>query len=299
MSTTARHAPPPGPARAALTALGRLVWPVDCPGCEREDVALCPTCRWSLAAPPLGRVEHTAPGAPPVRAAARYDGAPRRLLLAWKERGRHDLSPVLADALRRAGEGAVLAAVRDGDGAETLALVPVPSTRAAVRARGDDLVADLARRWARSLRHRGVRVRVEPVLALRAGAGDQVGRTATERAAARRGALHLRGRPPARCLLVDDVVTTGSTLAEAARVLSGVGTRVLGGAVVLAAPPPGTARRGGSGPGPDLSRHLRRRLVTDRHEPRSAAARRPSAREVLRRAETVCGSGPAAPGHAP
>jgi len=101
-------------------------------------------------------------------------------------------------------------------------------------------VADLARRWARSLRPRGVRVRVDPVLALRAGAGDQVGRGAAERATARRGALLLRGRPPARCLLVDDVVTTGSTLAEAARVLSGAGAGVLGGVVVLAAPAPGT-----------------------------------------------------------
>ena len=250
MSTSARHASPPGPARTALDALARLVWPVACPGCDRQDVAFCTACRWSLAAPPWGTVELAAPQAPPVRAAASYDGAPRRLLLAWKERGRHDLAPLLADALRRAGEGALPGALLSGallPGVRSgpLVLVPVPSTRAAVRARGDDLVADLARRWARSLRGRGLPVRVDPVLALRAGAGDQVGRGAAERAAARRGALRLRGAPPARCLLVDDVVTTGSTLAEAARVLSGAGARVLGGVVVLAAPPPGGRRDGG------------------------------------------------------
>ncbi|WP_298804341.1 ComF family protein [uncultured Pseudokineococcus sp.] len=216
----------------------------------------CAPCRAVLAAPPLGLVELPVATAPPVRAAARYDGAARGLLLAWKERGRHDLSPLLADALRRAGAAALDAAADAGvmdaglvDGGPTgaaggpLALVPAPSTRAAVRARGDDLVADLARRWSTSLARGGREVPVRRVLAMRRGAGDQVGRTAAQRTAARRGALVVRAAPPRRCLLVDDVVTTGSTLAEAARVLALAGCRVEGAVVVLAAPPPGAGRR--------------------------------------------------------
>ncbi|WP_298992072.1 ComF family protein [uncultured Pseudokineococcus sp.] len=229
----------------------------------------CASCRALLAAPPLGLVELPVATAPPVRAAARYDGAARGLLLAWKERGRHDLSPLLADALRRAGAAALDAAADAGvmdaglvDGGLVnrgptgaaggpLALVPAPSTRAAVRARGDDLVADLARRWSTSLARGGRAAPVRRVLAMRRGAGDQVGRTAAQRTAARRGALVVRAAPPRRCLLVDDVVTTGSTLAEAARVLALAGCRVEGAVVVLAAPPPGAGRRrsGRTGPG--------------------------------------------------
>ncbi|GAA2030315.1 phosphoribosyltransferase family protein [Pseudokineococcus marinus] len=230
----------------------------------------CAPCRAALAAPPLGLVDLPVATAPPVRAAARYDGAARGLLVAWKERGRHDLSPLLADALRRAGAAALDTAAGAGpmdaglvdaglvdaglvegglvDGGPTgaadgpLALVPAPSTRAAVRARGDDLVADLARRWSTSLARGGRVVPVRRVLAMRRGAGDQVGRTAAQRTAARRGALVVRATPPRRCLLVDDVVTTGSTLAEAARVLALAGCRVEGAVVVLAAPPPGAGR---------------------------------------------------------
>ncbi|MEJ5866148.1 phosphoribosyltransferase family protein [Pseudokineococcus sp. 5B2Z-1] len=250
MGSPARHAAPPGPSRAAWAALGRLVWPVACPGCGAPDVPWCAPCRAVLAAPPLGLVELPVATAPPVRAAARYDGAARGLLLAWKERGRHDLSPLLADALRRAGAAALDAAADAGPVGGPLAVVPAPSTRAAVRARGDDLVADLARRWSTSLARGGRVVPVRRVLAMRRGAGDQVGRTAAQRTAARRGALVVRAAPPRRCLLVDDVVTTGSTLAEAARVLALAGCRVEGAVVVLAAPPPGAGRRRSDRTGP-------------------------------------------------
>ncbi|MEJ5914141.1 ComF family protein [Pseudokineococcus sp. 1T1Z-3] len=234
MVTAARRAAPPGPLVRALVALAGTVWPVSCPGCGRVDVAVCPPCRRALLGPaPL--VAAPAAAGLPVRAAAAYDGPARRLLLAWKERGRHDLAPLLADALRRAGSPAV---GQRPSGGPPLALVPLPSRAGAVRARGGDLVADLARRWARVLRACGVAAGVAPVLALRAGAGDQVGRSASARAAARAGAVRLVGRPPPVCLLVDDVVTTGSTLAAAAAVLARRGSDVRGGVVVLATPPP-------------------------------------------------------------
>ena len=66
---------------------------------------------------------------------------------------------------------------------------------------------------------------------------DQSGLDALARARNLEGALRVRGRPGSTGLpvvVVDDLVTTGASLAEAARALDGCGFVVLGAAVVAA-----------------------------------------------------------------
>lgn len=68
---------------------------------------------------------------------------------------------------------------------------------------------------------------------------DQAGLDADGRQANLTGNLVARGRLPDRdtaVVVVDDVVTTGATLAELGRVLRGCGVRVLGAATVAATP---------------------------------------------------------------
>ncbi|MBT2472476.1 hypothetical protein J7E97_32650 [Streptomyces sp. ISL-66] len=80
-----------------------------------------------------------------------------------------------------------------------------------------------------SLRRSGVPARLAPVLRLRRAVADQAGLGAPERRENLAGALEARpgaGRltaGAARIVLVDDVMTTGSTLAEAARALRAAG----------------------------------------------------------------------------
>ena len=161
---------------------------------------------------------------PPVVATARYEGVVRAVLLAHKERGRTSLAGTLGAALARS-------AAAYGPG---VLLVPVPSTPAAVRARGHDHARRLAASAARQL-------------GLRSGAllvggrvvADQSGLDAAARAANLTGALRVRSRLDGRrVVIVDDVVTTGATLTEASRALRAAGAHVLGCAVVAA-----TARR--------------------------------------------------------
>ncbi|MDX6323208.1 MAG: hypothetical protein QOF52_3066, partial [Propionibacteriaceae bacterium] len=117
-----------------------------------------------------------------------------------------------------------------------IALVPVPSSAAAVRERGFDANWALARRVAGELRGQGVDVVPVRLLQQRRGVRDQAGLDASARAANLGGRLRV-GREPPRdraILLIDDVVTTGSSLVEAARALRAGGLSVLGAATVAA-----------------------------------------------------------------
>jgi predicted amidophosphoribosyltransferase len=221
----------------ALDALARLVLPVCCAGCGRPDVTVCRTCRAALDGPARW-VPLAAGGGAWV--CAPYTGPLARAVVAWKDRGRRDLDCALAAGLATALTAANAAA---GDAGVAL-VVPVPSSGAARRRRGADVVAVLARRALAQTptgREPGGSMRVAAVLRQRRGVHDQAGLGARERRANRSGSLWLdragvatvEGR---RCLVVDDIVTTGATAGEAVRALTRAGAEVAGVAAVCATP---------------------------------------------------------------
>jgi predicted amidophosphoribosyltransferase len=178
-------------------------------------------------------------------------------VVAWKDRGRLDLTRPLAHSLAAAVEAALDAAgvgtARSGRSRTPVLLVPVPSSAGATRVRGADVVALLAAVASRRLRGRGRPVRGARLLRQRRRVSDQAGLGARGRAANVAGAFAvrrplLRGLPPgARVVVVDDVVTTGASAAEAARVLRRHGAVVLGVAAVAWTPLRGAADRKGIG----------------------------------------------------
>jgi predicted amidophosphoribosyltransferase len=215
-----------------MLALADLVLPSACAGCggagatgaPRAEVSggparypgVCAACADGLAGPPGPTRPTPAPeGLPPCLSLGPYEGARRELILAYKERGRRGLAAPLGDALA----AVVLAGVADmGAGtARPLALVPVPATGAAVRARHGDHMLRLARRAARTIAASGRAATVAPVLRARRKEDSAHldrharARVAGESFAARRDAPRIR--PAAVVVVLDDVVTTGSTLA--------------------------------------------------------------------------------------
>ncbi|KQX69881.1 phosphoribosyltransferase family protein [Angustibacter sp. Root456] len=221
----------------ALEAAADLVLPRSCAGCGAAATRWCPGCAASLADPPPARV--LADGTS-VWSAARYEGVVRDAVNAWKDRDRADVTDVLAHAVATAYAGSGLAAA---------ALVPVPSTAAARRRRGRAPVDDLSRRVVRGLRRGGADIGLWPVLRVRRRLADQSGLTAAARAVNVHAALHVPAAVAARTrgatvVLVDDVVTSGATLVEAARALRAAGADVSG-AVTLATTE--RHRRGASG----------------------------------------------------
>lgn len=237
-----------GPARAAPTGLAalatgcadllgplvELVLPRRCPGCGRAGEALCPRCAVALRG--VGRLDGTAadalpaePTGVPVAAGPAYRDEAVALVHAWKEAGRRDLAPALA--------GVLAAAVRllpaTGEG---LLLVPVPSRRSAVRRRGEDVVADLARRAAVLLTAGDVPAGSEPLLRQVRPVADQAGLDASGRRANVHGAFAAVRARPGAVVVVDDVLTTGASAAEAVRALHCAQMSVVGVAAVFHTP---------------------------------------------------------------
>ncbi|MET7475434.1 ComF family protein [Streptomyces sp. NPDC005648] len=223
-----------------------LVLPAECGGCGRPRTVLCPECRAALSgvAPSRVRPVPEPSGLPVVHAAARYSDEVRAVLLAHKERGALALAAPLGAALAGAVRAGLRQGARDGldpvtdragahlfDGvrrggtgslAEPLLLVPVPSARAAVRARGHDPAKRIALAAAGELRRGGLAARVVGVVRQGRSVADQAGLNSRQRLENLAGALAVapggaRLLRAGHVVLVDDLMTTGASLAEAAR----------------------------------------------------------------------------------
>lgn len=202
-----------------MSKLLDLLIPARCASCGAPGAPCCATCQtaWgSLSeitrAPTIGLV--------PVYALARYADEARRLILAYKERGRRDLAPSLGRALAEA-----LPHLPEPEAGPCL--VPVPSRRSASRVRGGPHVQRMAEECAKVLAGKGNPATVAPALKLEAGVRDAARLTRAERAVNLDGRIRLApGVRPARVVLLDDVITTGATAAACTRLLEISGIHV-------------------------------------------------------------------------
>lgn len=205
---------------ASLRSLGTevlgLLLAACCAGCGAPEVILCEACRGELSAAPI---DLRTPGGLAVRAALPFDGVRARCVRRLKDDGETLLVRPL---------GAALAAAIARSPVPSAALVPVPTSRRSMRRRGFRVPEVLIR----GAGHRPLRV-----LSTVPGRRDQRGLDAADRAANVRGSMRARSGGGGReVILVDDVMTTGATLDEAATTLAHAGYRVTS-AVALAATP--------------------------------------------------------------
>ena len=229
---------------AVPAALLRMALPPHCALCadRTADGLLCAPCMNGLPAMPPCCPACALPGItgtacarcredpPPFRrvfAAHAYGFPVDRLIGALKYGGQLALAAPLGDMLA--------AAVERHCRVRPELLLPVPLAAARQRSRGFNQAIEIARVVSRKL---GVPMGRGLVRCV--DTAPQAGRTAAQRRQALRGAFGVT-MPfhHQRVALVDDVMTTGSTLAEAARCLLAAGVGSVDAFVVARALPPG------------------------------------------------------------
>lgn len=267
--------------RTALAALADLIWPAVCAGCSTPGPALCTQCRLAFSGPVrrceggAARLDYmgTEP-ALPVWTTASYEDRVAVAILAAKNGGHWRVVKDLAATVeqvafqiapsfdftgpKRRAESAprtAPAAKRDSAPAapaspevhavpslleQPLAVIPMPSAvRIAQRRMFTEVLAEAV---VTGLTYGGCVAELRHIF--RSATHHQVGRSARSR-----GSRTLTPRPGARldqpALLVDDVLTTGATLAAAARGVRELGSAALGAIVLAASPAPSSVLRTG------------------------------------------------------
>jgi predicted amidophosphoribosyltransferase len=144
-----------------------------------------------------------------ARSAVVYDARARRVVSAWKERGRRDLAAALA---------AIVVDTIARPDVEVMTFVPGDRERG--RERGHvpaaRLAHELGERW---------ELPVERLLVRTRPTARQAGLPRSERRGNVRGAFGASGVVPRRVALVDDVYTTGATASACATALRRAGAR--------------------------------------------------------------------------
>jgi ComF family protein len=192
-----------------------------CAGCGQLVRNACEPCAFKIALCPP-------PYCSDALVALSYVGLVRDLMLAFKYRNHRAVATLFADHL--------VATMKKSLDVECIDVVTwVPTTRERRRERGHDQAETLARMMGRSL---GVPIRK---LLVRETDEHQTGRNRQNRlvgVSLRARAIHA----PTTVLVVDDVVTTGTTMRIAQRVLNQAGAARVICAAVAATPAPALRR---------------------------------------------------------
>jgi len=207
-----------------LYGLHELIFPPRCLGCGIAQHDLCTSCNKELQF----RDYRSHVGGVPVFSAIRYNAKASHILLAAKEDGVRKADDLLTAALIHSLRMAMTTfAIRP-------TLVPIPHAKRAVRERGRNFVGEITAHLAlrESLPMRQIIRHNRRVV-------DQSLLNASSRLGNLSGAMSVTRRcgRPCEVFLVDDLITTGATMAEAVRTLEKAGFRVAAAVTALVALP--------------------------------------------------------------
>ena len=199
--------------------LSQLIFPSRCFGCHRLGPSICSACRSSWHP----HYYKTKVESLTVHSALLYTPTASKIILAAKESGLKGADDLLIEAIIHVLDKSV-------PDTTLFRLVPIPSSKASQRRRGRSFVVDLVSQISQR-----TGIPMIDCLQLSRRVLDQSGLHRDERASNLAGAFTLISPARGELILIDDVVTTGATLREAARALNSQGFQAIGSVTAITA----------------------------------------------------------------
>lgn len=190
-----------------MQEIAQLVFPGRCLGCHRLSSTICANCleQWQVSKFKIKYSELT------VHSGILYTPVAAKIILASKENGTVTADQLLIQAI----VGQIQTTAVD---IQRIRLVPIPSNNRSSRRRGRNFMVDIVRQIS-------VQTGIEMLdcLALTGKTSDQSGLNRRQRLQNMHGSISMKAMARGELLLVDDVITTGATLKEAARAINSQG----------------------------------------------------------------------------
>jgi predicted amidophosphoribosyltransferase len=214
--------------RSAIKNLADLIFPSRCIGCSELGISICSNCRSSWHPHTYLREVSVEGRIYPVVSSVQYSPIASRVLLSAKESNIAAADKLLVDAISHS-----LSHFIKRFGGSTL--VAIPSRRSATRKRGRNFLNEIASEVARISENEISFIDTQLLVHSRS-VRDQSALNSRQRQSNVSGALAVPSNFKPRSssgnigplIIVDDLITTGATLAEAIRALCAAGFEVKG-----------------------------------------------------------------------
>lgn len=197
-----------------LDDLAQIIFPTRCYGCNRLGISICTDCRREW----IPHYYKTHIDSMNVHSALLYTPTASKIIIAAKENSIKGADQLLTSAIIHVLQKAKL-------DSHYYQLVPIPSSKTSQRRRGRSFIVDLCKEISTR-----TGLSVNDSLTLSRKVSDQSGLSRIERLSNMKDAFALKADAIVRgdLILIDDVVTTGATLREAARALNSQGFHAIG-----------------------------------------------------------------------
>jgi len=191
----------------AMQEISNLIFPTRCLGCHKLSPIICPDCsvQWTKSKFVTRYPTLT------VHSTVMYTPVAAKIIVAAKENGASTGDKLLVDAIMWQIQKLEL-------NLNNIRLVPIPSSKRSIRNRGRSFILDIVQQISRQ-----TGIPVLDCLDLTGKTIDQSRLNRQQRQDNMKGAISMKAVARGELLLIDDVITTGATLKEAARALNSQG----------------------------------------------------------------------------